>query len=74
MKTRFNNKTDHNGFAAMKTKELKTFPDAKTQPGVIKLTQDQLKDIIESGKDIERGRFVENSLLDKQVRQWLSAR
>jgi hypothetical protein len=53
---------------------LKTILDTKTESGVIQLTQDLLEDIIESKKDIEKGMFVENSVLDKQVRQWLSAR
>lgn len=53
---------------------IKTILDAKTESGVIQLTQDQLDDIIESKKEIEKGMFVENSVLDKQVHQWLSAR
>jgi hypothetical protein len=53
---------------------LKTILDTKTESGVIQLTQDQLNDIIESKKEIEKGMFVENNVLDKQVRQWLNAR
>ena len=53
---------------------LKTILDTKTESGVIQLTQEQLDDIIESKKEIEKGMLVENSVLDKQVRQWLSAR
>jgi len=53
---------------------LKTILDTKTESGVIQLTKDQLEDIIESKKEIEKGMFVENSILDKQVRQWLSVR
>lgn len=48
---------------------LKTILDTKTRSGVIQLTQDQLKDIIESRKEIEKGMFLENSLFDKQVHQ-----
>jgi hypothetical protein len=55
-------------------KALKTILDTKTESGVIQLTQDQLEDIIESKKEIENGLFVENNVLDKQVRQWLDAR
>jgi hypothetical protein len=55
-------------------KALKTILDTKTFTGVIQLTQDQLEDIIESKKEIENGLFVENNVLDKQVRQWLDAR
>ncbi len=53
---------------------LKTILDTKAESGVIQLTHDQLTDIIESKKEFEEGRFVENSVLDKQVRQWLSAK
>ena len=53
---------------------LKTILDTKTESGVIQLTQDQLEDIIESKKEIEKGMFVENNTFDKQARQWLSAR
>jgi hypothetical protein len=55
-------------------KALKTILDSKTESGVIQLTPDQLNDIIESKKEIEKGLFIENSVLDKEVRQWLNAR
>ena len=55
-------------------KALKTILDSKTKSGVIQLTPDQLEDIIASKKEIEQGMFVENNVLDKEVRQWLSAR
>ena len=53
---------------------LKTILDTKTETGIIQLTPEQLNDIIESKKEIEQGMFLENNVLDKQVRQWLSAR
>jgi hypothetical protein len=53
---------------------LKTILDTKTESGVIQLTQNQLEDIIESKKEIEKGLFMENSVLDKQVHQWLNVR
>jgi len=55
-------------------KALKTILDSKTESGVIQLTPDQLNDIIESKKEIEKGLFIENSVLDKEVRQWLNAK
>ncbi len=55
-------------------KALKIILDSKTDTGVIQLTPDQLDDIIESKKEIEKGLFIENSVLDKEVRLWLSAR
>ena len=55
-------------------KALKTILDTKTESGVIQLTPAQLDDIIESKKEIEQGLFIENSDLDKEVKQWLNAR
>ena len=55
-------------------KALKTILDTKTETGIIQLTQDQLDDIIASKKEIEQGLFIENSVLDTEVRQWLNAR
>jgi hypothetical protein len=55
-------------------KALKTIVDTKTETGVIQLSQEQLEDIIESKKEIEKDLFVEHSALDKQVRQWLNAK
>jgi hypothetical protein len=55
-------------------KALKTILDSKTETGVIRLTQEQLDDIIASKKEIEQGLFIDNNLLDKEVKQWLSAR
>jgi hypothetical protein len=55
-------------------KALKTILDSKTDTGVIQLTPDQLDDIIASKKEIEEGLFIESSVLDKEVRQWLNER
>ena len=55
-------------------KALKTILDTKTETGIIQLTQDQLDDIMASKKEIEQELFIENSVLDSEVRQWLNAR
>jgi len=55
-------------------KALKTILDTKTEKGVIQLTKEQLDDIIASKKEVEKGLFIENTVLDKEVRQWLGAR
>jgi hypothetical protein len=55
-------------------KALKTILDTKTDTGIIQLTQDQLDDIMASKKEIEQGSFIENSVLDSEVCQWLNAR
>jgi len=53
---------------------LKTILDTKTESGVIQITPDQLDDIIASKKEIQQGMFIENHVLDKEMRQWLSVR
>jgi hypothetical protein len=53
---------------------LKTILDSKNGTGVIQLTPKQLDDIIASKKEIEQGSFIENNVLDKEVRRWLKAR
>ena len=55
-------------------KTLKTILDAKTDRSVIQLTQEQLDDIIVSKKEIEQGLFTENGALEKEVKQWLTAK
>jgi hypothetical protein len=55
-------------------KALKIILDSKAETGVIQLTKEQLDDIVASKKEIEKGLFIENNLLDKEVRQWLNAR
>jgi uncharacterized protein YqgQ len=55
-------------------KALKIILDSKTDTGVIQLRPDQLHDIIASKKEIGQGLFIENSVLDKEVCQWLNAR
>jgi hypothetical protein len=55
-------------------KAINTILDSKTETGVIQLTPEQLNDIMDSKKEIESGLFIENSVLDKEVRQWLNAR
>jgi hypothetical protein len=55
-------------------KALKTILDTKTDTGIIQLTQDQLDDIMASKKEIVQGLFIENSVLDTEVRQWLNAK
>jgi hypothetical protein len=55
-------------------KALKTILDTKADTGIIQLTQDQLDDIMASKKEIEQGLFIENSVLDTEVRQWLNVK
>jgi len=55
-------------------KALKTIVDSKTDTDVIKLTQEQLDEIIASKREIEQGLSIENSMLEKEVKLWLNAR
>lgn len=51
---------------------LKTIVDTKSESKRIKLTQ-QLKDkILASQKEIEKGLFIDNDLLEKEIDKWLS--
>ena len=40
----------------------------------IELTRDQIAEIASSRKDIEKGKYIENSLLEKEVKTWLKRR
>ena len=53
-------------------KTLKTILDSKTDSGIMQLTQEQLDEIITSKIEIEQGLFIENNVLEKEVRQWLN--
>lgn len=53
-------------------KALKTILDSKTDSGIMQLTQEQLDEIITSKIEIEQGLFIENNVLEKEVRQWLN--
>lgn len=55
-------------------KAIKTILDSKTQNKIMSLTQEQRFEIIESKKEIEKGLYIEQSELDKEVGKWLSTR
>ena len=55
-------------------KALKTILDSKTDTEIIRLTQEQLDEIVASKKEIEQGLSIENSILEKEVKLWLNAR
>jgi len=40
----------------------------------IELNKDQIAEIASSRKDIENGKYIENSLLEKEVKVWLKRR
>jgi hypothetical protein len=54
--------------------EMKTILDSKAQSQVLHLTPEQRMEIDESKKDVEKGLFIEQSELDKEVEKWLCAK
>ena len=55
-------------------KAIKTILDSKTDNEILTLTEQQRDDIIASKKEIEQGLFINQQELDKEVKEWLSAR
>jgi len=55
-------------------KAIKVVLDAKTETKIIVLTPEQRNEIIESKKEIEKGFYIEQELLDKEISKWLDAK
>jgi len=55
-------------------KAIKTILDSKVGSGVVKVTAEQKEEILASRKDIEKGLFIDNASLDKEIKSWLNAR
>ncbi len=55
-------------------KAIKTILDSKAREQTMTLTSEQRHEIIESKKEIEKGLFINQLELDKEVNQWLSTR
>jgi hypothetical protein len=55
-------------------KAIKTLLDTKTDQEILTLTTKQKEEIIASQKEIEKGLFIGQAELDKEVRKWLNAR
>ena len=51
---------------------IKTILDAKAESKVIKLSPELTKEIMLSKQEIEKGLFIENDLLEKEIEEWLS--
>jgi uncharacterized protein YdhG (YjbR/CyaY superfamily) len=54
--------------------KYETIPESKTKSSEIKLTKTQIEDIKASMEDLGKGSFIENKILDKEVKKWLSVR
>jgi hypothetical protein len=55
-------------------KAIKTILDSKTDNEVLSLTEKQRDEIMASKKEIEQGLFIDHQVLDKEVKEWLSAK
>lgn len=55
-------------------KAIKTILDSKTDTEVLRLTEDQMQEIMESKKEIQKGLFINNETLDKKVAKWANAK
>ncbi len=54
--------------------EIKSILDSKYREQVLKLTLEQRTEIIKSKKEIEKGCFIEQSELDKEIAKWANAK
>ena len=51
-------------------KAVKTILESKTENEVLILSPDQRNEIIASKKEIEKGLFIEQESLDKEISKW----
>ena len=55
-------------------KAVKTILESKTEPEVLLLSPDQRNEIMESKKEIEKGLFIEQENLDKEISRWANVK
>jgi hypothetical protein len=53
---------------------VKIILESKTETEVLLLTPEQRSEIMESKKEIEKGLFIEQENLDKEISRWASAK
>lgn len=53
---------------------IRSLIDSATVTGSIILTPEQLNEIASSRKDIDKGSFIENKILNREVKTWLKVR
>lgn len=53
---------------------IRSLIDSATMAGSIILTPGQLAEIASSKKDIDKGSFIENKILNREVKTWLKVR
>ncbi len=55
-------------------KAIKTIIDSKADNEILILTDEQRSEIIESKKEIEKGLYIKQDELDKEIMAWLNAK
>ena len=55
-------------------KAIKTILDSKTDKEVIKLTEEQTKEIMKSMHEFQNGNYSEQEILDHEVAKWAKAK
>ena len=50
---------------------IKTILDSRAESNTLYLTPEMTNEIMASKQEIEKGLFVENNLLEKEVEEWL---
>jgi uncharacterized protein YktA (UPF0223 family) len=55
-------------------KAVKTILESKTENEVLILSPDQRNEIIASKKEIEKGLFIEQESLDKEISKWANVK
>jgi len=55
-------------------KAVKTILESKTESEVLLLSPDQRNEIMESKKEIEKGLFIEQENLDKEISRWANVK
>lgn len=55
-------------------KAIKTILESKTETEVLLLSPDQRNEIMESKREIEKGLFIEQENLDKEISSWANVK
>jgi uncharacterized protein YktA (UPF0223 family) len=55
-------------------KAIKTILESKTETEVLLLSPDQRNEIMESKREIEKGLFIEQENLDKEISRWANVK
>jgi hypothetical protein len=55
-------------------KAVRTILESKTETEVLLLSPDQRNEIMESKKEIEKGLFIEQENLDKEISRWANVK